>query len=117
MIASGPLSRRSQRLLIPGNDYDFLAAVIWYPMRDLDRLNRKVKALLAAAVTGVAILVLVRYVMLPGVAREMTPAQRMWLRDAFMSNTVWLLFAIVALAAILSLPVLLVALWMLRRRL
>ena len=85
-------------------------------MRNVDRVNRKVKALLAAAVTGVAMLALVQYVMLPKLARDVNRAQRIWLRDAFMTHTSWLLLAIVALAAILSLPVLLVALWMARRR-
>ncbi len=75
-----------------------------------------VKALLAAAVTGAAMLLLVQNVLLPKLARDVTPAQRIWLRDAFMTHTGWVLFAIVALAAILSLPVLLVALWMLHRR-
>ena len=85
-------------------------------MRNVDRVNRKVKALLAAAVTGVAMLALVQYVMLPKLALDVNPAQRIWLRDAFVTHTGWLLLAIVALAAILSLPVLLVALWMARRR-
>ena len=85
-------------------------------MRNLDRLIWKLKALLAAAVTGAAMLVLVQYVVLPKLARNVTPAQRIWLRDAFMTHTGWFLFANVVLVAILSLPVLLVALWMVRRR-
>ena len=74
------------------------------------------KALIAAALTGAAMLALVQYVVLPKLARNATPAQRIWLRDAFATHTGWLLLTIVALAAILSLPVLLVALWMARRR-
>jgi hypothetical protein len=85
-------------------------------MRDLGQLNRKGKALLAAAVTGAAMLLLVHYAILPKLAQDVTPAQRIWLRDAFMTHTVRFLLTIVALVAILSLPVLLVALWMVRRR-
>ncbi len=85
-------------------------------MRDPGQVKRIVKALLAAAVTGAAMLALVQYALLPKLARDVTPAQRVWLRDAFMTHTGWFLVAILALAAILSLPVLLVALWMLPRR-
>ena len=85
-------------------------------MRKVDRLNRKVKALLAAAGTGAAMLVLVQYVMLPWLAGAMTPDQGIWLRDVFVTHTGWFLLAIVALTAIFSLPVLLVALWIVRRR-
>ena len=85
-------------------------------MRDLDQLSRIMKALVVAAVSGAAILVLVQYLILRKVKRGLTTAQRLWLRDAFNSHTAWFLFAIVALAAIISLRVLLVALRVLRRR-
>lgn len=82
------------------------------PLRDLDQLNRKMKALLAAAATGAATLVLLQYAVLPKLARDVSPAQRAWLRDAFRTHTGWVLLAIAALAAIFALPVLLVAVWM-----
>jgi len=82
----------------------------------LDRLNRKMKALLAGAVTGAAMLALVQYVVLPNFARDLTPSQRTWLRDLFMAHMGWFLFGMIVLAAIFALPVLLVALWMSRRR-
>jgi hypothetical protein len=85
-------------------------------MRDVDRLNRQLKALLAAAVAGLAILALVQYIILPRIAREVSASQRIWLRNAFISHPAWLLFGIVALVAMISLPVLALALWMLRRR-
>ena len=81
-------------------------------MRKVDRLNLKVKALLAAAVTGAGMLVLLQYLALPRLEREVSPAQRIWLRYVFMTHTGWFLVAIVALTAIVALPVLFVALWM-----
>jgi len=85
-------------------------------MRDVDRFKGKVKALLAALVTGATMLALVQYVILPEFVRDVTPSQHIWLRNAFLTHPVWVLFAIVALTAIFSLPVLLVALWVVRRR-
>ena len=80
-------------------------------MRDRDELQRVVKALLAAALTGAGILGLVRYLLLPALARELTTNQVMWLREAFRMHPVWFLLAIFVLCAILGIPVLLVALW------
>jgi uncharacterized membrane-anchored protein len=85
-------------------------------MRDVDRTHLKLKPLLAAVVAGAAMLALVQYVMLPKLARDLAPAQRIWLRNAFLTHSVWVLFAIVALTAVFSLPVLFLSLWIMRRR-
>ena len=79
-------------------------------MNDRDQRERLVKALLAGSLIGVAELGLVRYVLLPRLARALTPNQVQWLRGAFVTHTMWFLLAIVALAAVLGLPVLIVAL-------
>ena len=81
---------------------------------DRDQRDRLVKALLAATMTGVAELGLLHYVLLPRVAQDLTPNQLQWMRGAFATHTAWFLLAIVALAAVLSLPVLIVALRMAR---
>lgn len=74
------------------------------------------KALIGAALTGAAILTLVKYFLLPNVIVGATPAQREWLRNAFLMHTGWVLAGIVAVAAVFALPILAVTLWMLRRR-
>jgi hypothetical protein len=79
-------------------------------MNDRDQIDRLVRALLAAALTGAAELGLVRYVLLPRLARGLTPNQVRWLRETFVTHSAWLVLAMVALAAILALPVLIVAL-------
>jgi hypothetical protein len=85
-------------------------------MNNPDQPGRLVKALLAAAVTGVAELGVVRYVLLPRLAHALTRDQVQWLRDAFATHTVWFLLSIFALTAVLGLPVLFVALWTARQK-
>jgi hypothetical protein len=79
-------------------------------MNDRDQRDRLVKALLAAALIGVAELGLVRYVLLPRLVQGLTPNQLQWLRGVFVTHTAWFMLAILALAAVLGLPVLIVAL-------
>ena len=79
-------------------------------MDDQPQLSLKVKALLAAMVTGLVELGLVRYVVLPRLGQGLSPNQVQWLREAFVTHPIWVLLAILALAAALSVPVLLVAL-------
>jgi hypothetical protein len=79
-----------------------------------DRQPRLVRALVLAALAGSAILGLVRWVIFPALARNLTPPQIQWLRTAFQAHPVWFLLAILALAGLLALPVLLVALWGMR---
>jgi hypothetical protein len=83
-------------------------------MYDSARFKRKLRVLLGAGTTGAAVLLVARAVM-PKLAREITPTQRIWLRDTFAAHTGWVLGAMLAATAVLALPVLLVALWMLRR--
>jgi hypothetical protein len=78
-------------------------------MNDRDR-RRLVKALTAAALAGAAEIGVVRYVLLPRLVGALTPNQLQWLRSAFFTHTAWSLLAMVALAATLGLPVLIVAL-------
>jgi hypothetical protein len=79
-------------------------------MDDRPQVSLKVKALLAATVTGLVELALVRYVVLPMLAEGLSPNQVQWLREAFVTHPIWALLAILALAIGLSVPVLLVAL-------
>ena len=85
-------------------------------MREANRLKEKVKAVLVTAVSGTAMLALVHYGLLPRLGRYVSPAQRSWLRSAFLMHPFGVLLSIVALSAILSLPLLLVSLWIVRRR-
>jgi len=74
-----------------------------------------VKMVLAAAITGGTLIVLVRFLLLPALLRGLTRPQIDWLRLAFAQHLGWVLAAIVAIAALLGAPVLLVALWAGRR--
>jgi hypothetical protein len=75
-----------------------------------DDLRRLIKGWLLAAATGAAILSLLKYGLLPEVARRITPAQTAWLRDAFRTHPFLCLCPIFVAALILGLPVLWVAL-------
>ena len=79
-------------------------------MVDLAQRRRLIKALVAAVVAGACILGLLHYLLLPAMARGLTTAQLKWLRTAFETHPGLFLFAILVLAAALSLPVLIVAL-------
>ena len=70
---------------------------------------------LAAAITGGTLIVLVRFLLLPALVRGLTRPQIDWLRQAFAQHLGWVLAAIVMIAALLGVPVLLVALWAGRR--
>jgi uncharacterized membrane protein len=82
---------------------------------DRDQQQALVKALLASALVGTGIFAVVQQVLLPFLARELTPAQIAWLRAAFLMHTAWFLFAVLLVAAVLGLPVMLVALWVFHR--
>ena len=78
---------------------------------------RTIKALAAAAVAGVALILLVQYEILPTMARAVTSERRVWLLNAFNAHPALFLLGIVGLsAAILALPVFFAALWFLRKR-
>jgi len=77
-------------------------------MNNRDRW-RFLKALIASAVTGVAEIGVLRYVLLPRIERALAANQIHWLRVAFVTHTAWFLLATLALAAAMGLPVLIVA--------
>ena len=78
-----------------------------------NRLALRVKALSLGFLAGFAMLAAVRYVLFPAIGRSLTPSQIQWLRWVFHAHPVWFLLGIAARAAVLALPVLLVALWVL----
>ena len=67
--------------------------------------------ILAAALTGGILIVLVQYLLLPALVRRLTEPQIGWLRQAFAQHPVWVLAAIVMIVALLATPVLLAGLW------
>ncbi len=69
------------------------------------------RAIVASAVTGGAIYVLAIHVVLPALASRFTPAQIGWFRQAFVHHPLPVLGGIVAVAAVLGLPVLGVFRW------
>jgi len=71
--------------------------------------------ILAAALTGGALIVLVQYLLLPALVRGLTKPQIDWMRQAFAQHLGWALTAVVLIVALLGAPVLLVALWAGRR--
>ena len=66
---------------------------------------------MASAAAGAVIYQLVMQWALPAVQTGVTHAQVEWLRDAMTDHFVAVLFAIVAIAALLGLPVLMVFRW------
>jgi hypothetical protein len=76
----------------------------------LDR-RKLLRAVVASAAAGAVIYLLVMQWALPAVQARVTPAQVEWLRDAMKDHLVAVLFAIVAIAALLGLPVLMVFRW------
>ena len=80
-------------------------------MRNRDELERRVRAVLAAGVTGAAVLAMMQYLVFPRLTRGLTAAEVRWLREAFQTHPGWVLLATVALAAVSGLPVLLAGLW------
>jgi hypothetical protein len=75
------------------------------------RRPRLLRAVVAAGVTGAVVLGVVRYAALPALWRGLSAAQIEFLRNAFRVHPVWVLAAIVAIAGLLSVPVLLAAIW------
>jgi hypothetical protein len=73
--------------------------------------RRVVKAVVLAGLTGAAIMSLVLYVIWPAAARHLMAPQVAWLREMFSAHTSVVLLAILLAAALLGLPVFLVALW------
>jgi hypothetical protein len=73
--------------------------------------RRLLRATLASAATGSAIYLIVVHVALPALQTRLTPEHIEWLRQAFVEHPVAVLSAIVALAALLALPVLGVFRW------
>ncbi len=66
---------------------------------------------MASAAAGAVIYLLVMQWALPAVQTGVTHAQVEWLQDAMKDHLVAVLFAIVAIAALLGLPVLMVFRW------
>ena len=73
--------------------------------------RKLLRAIVASAAAGAVIYLLVMQWALPAVQRQVTHAQVEWLRDAMKDHLVAVLFAIVAIAAMLGLPVLMVFRW------
>jgi NADH:ubiquinone oxidoreductase subunit 4 (subunit M) len=78
-------------------------------MRGDPRLMVKVVAL--TGLTGAAIMSLFLYVILPIVAHRLTTPQIAWLREIFNAHPSILSLTLLVAAALLGLPVFLVALW------
>jgi hypothetical protein len=78
-------------------------------MRDDPR--RLVKTVVLAGLTGAALMSLVLYVILPAATQRLTAPQIAWLREMFNAHTSLLLLTLLVAAALLGLPVFLVALW------
>ena len=73
--------------------------------------HRLLRAILASAATGCAIYLLVLHLALPELQARLTPAQIEWLRQAFLQHPAVVLGTVVAIAALLGLPVLGVFRW------
>jgi hypothetical protein len=69
------------------------------------------RAMVASALTGVAIYLLVMRVALPALQMQLTPPQVEWLRQAFAQHPAVVLGTIAAVAALLGLPMLGVFRW------
>jgi hypothetical protein len=76
-----------------------------------DDARRLVKTVVLAALTGAAIMSLVLYMILPAATQRLTAPQIAWLREMFNAHTSLLLLALLVAAALLGLPMFLVALW------
>jgi len=76
----------------------------------LDR-GKLLRATAASAAAGAGIYLLVMQWALPAVQTGLTPAQIEWIRQAFMHHPAVVLVAIMAIAAVLGLPVLMVFRW------
>jgi hypothetical protein len=70
-----------------------------------------IKTIVLAGLMGAAIMSLVLYVILPAATQRLTAPQIAWLREMFNAHTSLLLLALLVVAALLGLPVFLVALW------
>ncbi len=75
--------------------------------RTLETQSRLLRAFLASTATVCAIYLMVTYWALPELEARLTPEQVEWLRQAFVRHPVAVLGTLVAIAAILALPVLL----------
>jgi hypothetical protein len=73
--------------------------------------GKLLRAIVASAAAGAVIYLLVMQWALPAVQTRVTHEQVEWLRDAMTDHLVAVLFAIVAIAALLGLPVLMVIRW------
>ena len=78
-------------------------------MRDNPR--RLIKTIVLAGLTGAAMMSLVLYVILPATTQRLTAPQIAWLREMFNAHTSLMLLALLVTAALLGLPVFLIALW------
>ena len=76
-----------------------------------DNARRLIKTIVLAGLTGAAIMSLVLSVILPAATQRLTAPQIAWLREMFNAHTSLLLLALLVAAALLGLPVFLVALW------
>jgi hypothetical protein len=68
--------------------------------------RRLVRALLASAVTGAVVYLLVMHLGLPALQARLTPSQIDWLREVWLRHPAAVLGAIVVAAALSGLPVL-----------
>jgi hypothetical protein len=74
-------------------------------------VSRLLRAFVFSLGAGLAILGLLRYVLLPDLAARLSDDRAGGLRDVFRAHPYWLLFGVLGVAAVLSLPVLLIGLW------
>src|ERR1051325_8332956 len=81
-----------------------------------DNARRRLQTIVLAGLTAAAIMSLVLYVVLPAATQRLTAPQIAWLREVFNAHTSLLLLALLVAAALLGLPVFLVALWGARLR-
>ena len=68
--------------------------------------RRLVRALLASAITGTAVYLLVMHLGLPALQARLTPSQIAWLREVWQRRPAAVLVAIVVAAGLLAVPAL-----------
>ncbi len=80
-------------------------------MNDRPARPRLLAAALAAVATGALVLGLVHFLLLPALVMRLTEQQLAWLQAALTRHTAWVMAGMFGVALVLSVPVLLVALW------
>jgi hypothetical protein len=76
----------------------------------LEERRLRLRVLLAAGISGGVTIALLRYVLMPAVERNLTDAQLEWLASTFQSHPYLTMVGIVAVSALLGLPMLLIVL-------